>query len=399
MVKNKILVLTSTFPRWKNDHEPSFIFDLCLRLKNRFDIHVVAPHAKDSESYEEINGLSISRFHYAPENLESLAYNGGISSNLRRQPFKYLLVVPFLVSEFYIALRLIKKHHIDLVHAHWLIPHGLLAILLQKVSGNKINILISAHGSDVYSFNGLITGKIKKFVLNNCSNITVVSNAMKTAIIEMGCRCRVDVLPMGTDLARKFVPDANIRKPQQIIYVGRLIAQKGVNFLLDAFANIVKDHPQATLQILGHGPELEALKRQSYNLGVDNNVLFLGGMQHDKVNKYLQASSIAVFPYCRTKYSGEEGFGLVLVEALGCGCAVIASRQPAIMEIINDRQTGLLVEEKSPKAITSAILSLLENPEMASMLAKNGRSEVLNKFDWEKVSRSYTNLINNCIHQ
>ena len=162
MVKNKILVLTSTFPRWKNDHEPSFILDLCLRLKNSFEIHVVAPHAKEAESYEEIKGLSISRFHYAPDKLESLAYNGGISSNLRRQPLKYLLVAPFLISEFYIALRLIKKHHIDLVHAHWLIPHGLLAILLQKVSGNKINILISAHGSDVYSFNGFITGKLKK---------------------------------------------------------------------------------------------------------------------------------------------------------------------------------------------------------------------------------------------
>lgn len=398
MVKNKILVLTSTFPRWEKDHEPSFILDLCLRLNRNFDIHVLAPHVKGAESHEEIKGISIARFHYAPDSLESLAYNGGISSNLKRHPLKYLLIAPFMIAEFFSARRLIKKHQIDLIHAHWLIPHGLLAVLLQKISRNKINILITAHGSDVFSFNGLITGKIKKFVLHNCANITVVSNAMKSAIIEMGCRCQVDVLPMGTDLARKFVPDKNLRNSQKIIYIGRLIEQKGVNYLLDAFADIVNDHPQATLQILGHGPEHESLKIQSQNLGIINNVSFLGGMQHDNVIKYLQASSIAVFPYCRTEQSGEEGFGLVLVEALGCGCAVIASRQPAIMEIIKDKQTGLLIDEKSPQAITLAILSLLENPKVRNNLANNGRSEVLKRFDWEQIGDSYTNLINDCIH-
>ena len=399
MVKNKILVLTSTFPRWINDHEPSFIFDLCLRLKSNFDIHVLAPHAKGAESYEKISGISISRFHYAPDQLETLAYNGGISSNLRRQPLNYLLVVPFMIAEFFSALSLINKNHIDLIHAHWLIPHGLLAILLQKISRKKVHVLITAHGSDVFSFNGLISGKLKKYVLNNCKNITVVSKSMKTAITKMGCRCQVDVLPMGTDLVSKFVPDTNNRNSQQIIYFGRLIKQKGVNYLLEAFADIVEDFPRASLQILGHGPELESLKKHSQHLGITNNVSFLGGMHHDNIIKHLQSSSIAVFPYCTSRQSGKEGFGLVLVEALGCGCAVIASRQPAIMEIIKDRQTGLLVDEKSSQAITSAIHSLLENPEMGHFLANNGRSEVLKYFDWKKVANSYIHLIDNCINQ
>jgi glycosyltransferase involved in cell wall biosynthesis len=399
MARKKILVLTSTFPRWDGDHEPSFIFDLCERLARHFEIHVLAPHAAGTSSYEEINGLSIHRYHYAPERLEKLAYNGGIAQNLNSHPVKYLLVIPFIVMQLIAASRLIRRHKLDLIHAHWLIPQGLVAGLLRNLPGHRITTLITAHGSDIFSFNGSVTKKIKQYVLKNCDQLTVVSRAMKITVLQMGCGCPVDVMPMGTDLSTTFVPDSSRRNARQIVFIGRLIAQKGVACLLDAFSKVLIEDPAVSLLIIGSGPELESLKKQADELDISSNVFFQGGVQHEEVVTYLQSSTIAVFPYQRTKQSGEEGFGLVLVEALGCGCAVIASRQPAIMEIIKDNQTGLLIDEKDPQAISQSILKLLNNPEQRNLLAERGRADVLKRFDWAQVSQSYITLINNCLNK
>lgn len=398
-MKKKILVLSSTFPRWNNDHEPPFVYELSRRFTDDYDVHVLAPHAADSRHHEILGNLSIHRFRYAPDSLEKLAYNGGIANNLKSQPLKYLLVLPFLISEFFAASKLIKKHNIDLVHAHWLIPQGLIAVLLKKLTDYKITTLVTAHGSDIFSFNSPIPRQIKKFVLNNCTNLTVVSNSMRTAVIEMGYACHVDVLSMGTDLTASFLPDEKMRKPKQVISVGRLITQKGIKYLLDAFSTVLEVHPDATLQIIGHGPELEPLKLQATDLGINKHVIFSGGLSHTGIVTKLQSSSIAVFPYCRDKQYSEEGFGLVLVEALGCGCAVIASRQPAVMEIINDNQTGLLIDEKDPHAISQSILKLLNNPEKRNLLAERGRTGVLKRFDWAQVGQSYITLIDKCLNE
>ena len=398
-MKKKILVLSSTFPRWKNDHEPGFVYELSKRLADQFDVYVLAPHCANSQREEMFGNILVRRFRYAPEKLETLAYNGGIAINLKLQPIKYLLVLPFLIAEYLAARRLVKKYHIDLVHAHWLIPQGLVAVLLKKFSGHDIKTLITAHGSDIFSFNGRITRKIKKFILNNCENLTVVSNSMKKAVIGMGCTCQVNILPMGTDLSTTFVPDSGRRNARQIIFIGRLIVQKGVACLLDAFSTVLNKDPTVSLLIIGNGPELGSLKKQAAELDISSNVFFQGGIQHEEVATCLQSSTIAVFPYQKTKQSGEEGFGLVLVEALGCGCAVIASRQPAIMEIIEDNQTGLLIDEGDPQAISLSILELLNNPVQRNLLAERGRTYVLKRFDWAQVGQSYTSLINNCLKE
>jgi glycosyltransferase involved in cell wall biosynthesis len=242
-----------------------------------------------------------------------------------------------------------------------------------------------------------MTRKLKKFVLNNCENLTVVSNSMKVAVMEMGCTCQVDILPMGTDLDTKFVPDYKKQEPKNIIFVGRLIAQKGVSFLLQSFPEVVKVHPDVTLHIIGHGPELISLKKLAKDLGIERNVIFVGGIPYDDITSYLQSSSVAVFPYCRNKQDSEEGFGLVIIEALGCGCAVIASRQTAIMEIIKEKQTGLLINEGDPAGISHAILKLLNEPTLRKSLAETGRAEVLKQFSWAQISQSYTNLIQSCL--
>jgi len=78
--KPTLLVLASTFPRWKGDTEPRFVYDLCLRLKEEFSVVILAPHAKGTKQQEKMDGLQVYRYRYAPEGLENLAYEGGITA-------------------------------------------------------------------------------------------------------------------------------------------------------------------------------------------------------------------------------------------------------------------------------------------------------------------------------
>ena len=127
----RLLVLTSTLPRWQGDTEPAFVESLSLELARSFDVTVLAPHARGAASDEkrqhEDRTIRIRRFRYFIPGLESLAYEGGIMANLRRNPFRVLLVPFFLVAQLFAIARLHRRQHFDAVHAHWLIPPGLVA--------------------------------------------------------------------------------------------------------------------------------------------------------------------------------------------------------------------------------------------------------------------------------
>src|SRR5690606_35495391 len=92
------LVLASTYPRWRGDPEPGFVHELARRLADEFDVSVVCPHALGAHVRESMDGVEVHRFRYAPTRFETLVNKGGITTNLRRSPWKYLLVLPFLIG-------------------------------------------------------------------------------------------------------------------------------------------------------------------------------------------------------------------------------------------------------------------------------------------------------------
>ena len=93
-ISKRILVTTSTFPRWENDVEPSFVYELCRRLKENYRIHVLAPHAPGALLEEQFDTIQVTRYRYFFNGWERLAYQGGILANLKQQPLRFGLV-PF----------------------------------------------------------------------------------------------------------------------------------------------------------------------------------------------------------------------------------------------------------------------------------------------------------------
>jgi glycosyltransferase involved in cell wall biosynthesis len=388
--KKKILVLTSTFPRWEGDREPPFIFELATRLAEQFDVLALAPHAPGAAIFEEIGSIKVYRFRYFFNSWQTLAYDGGIMANLKLHKWRYILVPCFVLSELFSLIQLIRKHKIDVIHAHWLIPQGVVAVAARALTFNKKPaILCTAHGSDVHGLNGIPFDWLKKLVIHYADKLTTVSTAMQQQLSHL-MESDAAVIPMGADLIKNFHPPLeNGRNSNEILFVGRLVEGKGVHHLITAMQEIIKGYPNATLTIAGDGPIRKELVSLAESLGVIAHTQFVGAVDHSTLkNLYGRAAIFA-------SASLAEGLGLVFVEALGCECPVVATDLPAIRDVVIDGVTGLVCKRNDSRDLAHKILSLLNHPETRRELGRAGRQHVLQYFDWQIVSRRYRDLIEN----
>lgn len=391
----KVLVLTSTFPRWPGDKDPPFVYELCRRLCKIFRVMVLAPHAPGAKTREALEGLDVFRFRYFWEAGERLAYGsrqggGGILANLKQQPWCYGLVPLFFLAEVIAVVRLLRRERIDLIHAHWLIPQGLAAVLAARLARVSVPILCTSHGADLFALRGSLWEAIKRFIIGSSSGLTVVSQTMRDRLLTMaGDIAPIRVIPMGVDLEERFFPSLKPRKKQSLLFVGRLVEKKGLEYLIRALPPILKKHPEVTLTIVGSGPEEAAARSLCGALGVMRQVRFCGALPNTEVTALYQASEVLIFPSVVAKDGDQEGFGLVMVEAMGCECAVIATDLPAIRDIVVDGKTGLIVPAKNPAALADKILMLLENSELRTSLGRDGRSFVWERYDWQSIAALY----------
>jgi len=390
-----LLVSTSTFPRWENDSEPSFVLELCKKISNRYRVIVLAPHAPGARHREIMDGLSVYRYRYFIENWQSLAYNGGILNRLKEKPLRYILVPFFLFSQLAAMIVLLKRERVDIIHAHWIIPQGLVAVLAKTLHLTRLPVICTSHGADLFAMNGRLFSGLKKWILSGCEAITVVSNAMKEKVLQMGIdEERVRVISMGVDLTTRFTPSNQVaRDGNEILFVGRLIEKKGVPDLLHAFKNISAEQDNVSLRIIGGGPEREMLEQIAKDLGISGRVTFMGPLKSEELVQYYRKAAVAVFPFTVARGGDQEGLGLVLIEALGCECPVVASDLEAVRDVIAPGRNGLLTRSGEPNDLAAAVLRMLREPDMAAAMASRGRQDVMTRFNWNSVGENYTCLM------
>ena len=388
----RLLVLTSTFPRWAGDREPPFVYELSRRLAGQFEVHVLAPHAPGARREETLDGVHVHRFRYAPERLQQLAYDGGILARLREQRWRLLLVPCLIAAQAWALRRLLARYRFDVLHAHWIIPQGLAAVLAG--APRRVPMLCTSHGGDLFGLRGRLARHLKRRVLARSAAVTVVSEAMREVVLTLNARQMVDVVPMGTDLSGCFKPpEQPARVPGRLLFAGRLVEKKGVRYLLDAVAQLRAQGREVTLTIAGDGPLRGALQAQASQLGIDADVAFLRSVDHTRLAALFQQAAVAVVPSVVAADGDQEGFGLVIVEAMGCACPVVASRLPAINDIAIDGETALLVPPADADELAMAIARVLDDPDGAAQRATAARDRVLERFGWEGVSDRYADLL------
>ena len=173
--KEKILVLASTFPRWQNDTVPMFIYDLCQGLSKYYNITVLAPHFYKAKKYQKMENIDVYRFQYFFPKYEKIALAGGMLPRLSKNPFLIFQIPLFFISEIISTYILVKKLKPKVIYAHWVLPQGLVAFIVSKLTG--INYITHSHGSDINSMSKL--NFLKKVILNNAQKRLFVSNNLK----------------------------------------------------------------------------------------------------------------------------------------------------------------------------------------------------------------------------
>jgi glycosyltransferase involved in cell wall biosynthesis len=397
--RSTLLVLASTYPRWRGDPEPAFVHELCRRLVDCFNVIALVPDAPGADPSGELDGVQIVRFRYAPRRWQTLVNHGGIASNLRHHKWKWLLVPGFVACQYLAARRLIRNRQIDVIHAHWLIPQGLIASRLKKDAG--IPYVVTSHGGDLFGLRGALLTKLKQKVANASSAMTVVSTAMQAEAQAIGLMPpKLVVLPMGVDLRGRFVVEPNVKRAgNELLFVGRLVAKKGLPALLKAMPMVLARRPATVLTIAGFGPEESALRALAHQLGIEDQVKFLGAMAQDRLPELYRRATVFVAPFIRDASGDQEGLPVVLMEAIGCGCPVIVGEVVGIRDVLGSAARDVCVDPTDTQALAASILAVLEHPRQALERAEKIREAVAERIDWGTIANGYAHIIKSCVER
>lgn len=385
MQNKKILVTASTFPRWEGDTEPRFVYDLAEALADRYDITVLVPAAIGAKDREDMGRLHVVRYHYFPiHKWETLCYPGAIVPRIKEKKVRILLV-PCLLIALFTNIRRMEKAF-DMVHAHWIIPQGLVQCLFHKP------YLVTGHGGDVTSLNIGPLKKWKKLCLKRAGYCTAVSEKLKRIMLEICPEVKISVIPMGCDtkaFGRQYRIENYFGQGNQkmILFVGRLAEKKGVTYLIKAMREI-----DGKLAIVGQGPLETQLKEQVVQEGLEQKIVFLGSKTHEELQSIYASADIFAMPSVTARDGDEEGFGLVMLEAMASGLPIVASGSGGIVDLIHHEKTGLLVKERDAEQLAVQINRLCHDDSLYKELQQSS-IKCVQAYDYKVIANRYYNVL------
>jgi glycosyltransferase involved in cell wall biosynthesis len=291
-------------------------------------------------------------------------------------------LLSFTISAFPIVVSRLSKNDYDVIHAHFIIPTGLLAFLATRFS--NVPIIFTSHGSDIpgynpdrFSFLHRFTRPLLRLIMNDAASIVSPSLYLKALITEQCGKYTIEHIPNGIDVSR-----FNVRKKQKrILMAGRILRRKGFQHVLAALRNVDTDFE---VHIAGDGPFLDDLKKAASALSLD--VTFHGWLDNDStlLRELYETSSIFCLP------SANENASVALLEAMLAGMAVITSNVTGCPETVGE--TGLLVSPGDTNQIRDALVRLTSSESFRSELGYAARQRVLEFYDWEQVGSRYIEL-------
>lgn len=384
--KKKLLITGSTFPRWEGDTEPRFIFDYADAMAEYYDVTVLVPAAPGAKDRERMSNVDVIRYHYCPvHKWETLCYPGAIVPRIKEKKIRILLVPLLFISLYSHMKKLLPEY--DLVHAHWLIPQG----IVQSFFKDKPYI-VTGHGGDISSLNNGLFKTLKRNCLSNAKAITVVSEFKQKELDKHFPGYESQIISMGVNTSlfnRKanYIHDYFHQGNRKVVlYVGRLAEIKGIDYLIRAMENI----RDAILVIVGNGPERQSLEQLAGMCNV--NVQFLGSKTHEELKTIYASADILAVPSITDRKGAQEGLPTVILEAMASELPVVASKTGGIPQLIIDGVNGLLCEEKCVWQLADNICSLLNDEELYQKIVKEGEKTV-REYDYHVIAEKYHDIL------
>lgn len=391
----KVLMVASSYPRFPKDDASIFLRHLSVALDGSgLEVDVLAPMDPGVSDAVLDAGVTVHRFRYFPSCFRTLAYGSGILPNIKSHPWLILQVPFFLSSMFLSLLRLARSSRPSVIHAHWVIPAGLVAVMVGKLTG--IPVVTSVHGGDAFAMGGRGLGQLKKRALELCSAWT--SNTRSTAAaIDCEMNLRPEIIPMGVPVKMfsEHGPTALRPAPSRdhfvILFVGRLVRKKGVDVLINALRKLRTVDHRYRMWVIGDGQDRERLEQLCQRLGVSDLVKFLGRVPNDELREYYAAADLFVAPSVVDQWGDTEGQGVVLLEAMSAGIPVLASRVGGIVDVIEDGVNGMLFEAGNSSALAARIEQYATDGGGVA-LTENAFRFVRDNYDWKVIAERFRDL-------
>lgn len=362
----KVLYVTSVYPRWQGDATPPFVQNQAELMADKgYTIRVLAPHSKGAAFEEGDATLSVRRFVYMfPLGLQQLCYDGGMLIRLKANRWTAMLLPFFFFAQIYRVFLECWRWCPDVIHSHSLLPQGLVCSLAARVF--QIPHVCTSHGNDIFGLksDGFM-GALKRQVLKEVELVTANSTATKEKLLSIGAKEeKVSIIPA---VANETSPDPALVEDlrnryghsRKILFVGRMIEEKGILELLSAFTEIHLEKPDLQCFFVGDGVLKNQLEARVKELELESVVHFLGWRPREEVPSWMAFADVLVVP-SKELNGWQEAQGLVVVEAMAVGTVVVASNVGGIPDMIIDQKTGYLFEHEQPGELVRVLKTIIQ---------------------------------------
>ncbi|GIU13146.1 MULTISPECIES: N-acetyl-alpha-D-glucosaminyl L-malate synthase BshA [unclassified Shewanella] len=298
-------------------------------------------------------------------------------------------------------VEVVEQFKLDIVHAHYSIPHSLCAYLAGEITTHKFPTVTTIHGTDV-----TIVGQDKplyplnRFSIHKSTKVTTVSNYQRSYIYSHFDKTKsIDVIHNFIDLA-VFSPDLadiHVRRKMAkddekiVMHVSNFRPLKNSDTVVRAFY-MLQRKVKARLVLLGSGPDIDSIKLQCKKLGILKHVTFMGDVTH--VEHYLPNADCMIQPSYR------ESFSMVLLEAMACAVPTVSSNVDGIPEVVDNGQTGFMFDPDDAVGMAKAMTQILTEPQKQAQMGLAGRSRAAKLFNpKDKITQylaCYEEAINDC---
>jgi glycosyltransferase involved in cell wall biosynthesis len=295
----------------------------------------------------------------------------------------------YLPITFFHLARLMRSKRIDVVNCHYLDPCFVHLVIAGRLLG--VPIVLSVHGADIDEYRDIdwLHRFVYRTILRGAHRIVACSEALARQTIDLfpELRQKVTYVHNGLDLSHyEEVPQPRTFPQPFVLCVSRHVRKKGVDTLLHAFAEVVRDAPSLSLVLVGNGPLIEEHERLARTLGIERQVMFMGKVDHADVSAFFAACTLFVLP------SRAEPFGVVVLEAGYYRKGIVSTRVGGVPEILTDGINARLVEPDNPGRMAAQITALLRNPELADRLGAQARETLMSRFLWKDRVNDYIEI-------
>ena len=384
----KVLILTTSFPLSKSSTSGIFILHLVEHLSDFIDTTVLTPCHKTEIKKDMNANYKLKCFRYAPKSWQILAHEpGGIPVALKNNRKLFFVLPFFLLSMTIECLRLARK--VDVIHANWSI-NGVIAGICALLAGKPV--ITTLRGTDI---NRSLHSWYDKLSLKLClklnDKVIAVSEAICENVKQIHPNCSKHLLTIPNGVGNNFInilPKFTITEdmPISFVTIGNIIPQKGISTILYALKKI-SHLKNIKLYIIGDGPEKQNLVNQALNLGINEQVHFLGKTPHNKIPEYLEKMDVMILS------SWGEGRPNVVLEAMSAAIPVIASNIDGTRELVQDSKTGFLFEVNNSEQLAEHMKILKENPKLRQKLGSNARQFIIkNSLTWSNTAMRYAQI-------